>query len=186
MDNKIKILVVDDDDDTRELFSDVFRNEGFEVGEAKDGAEGLDKAISFVPDIVLTGIIMPKIDGFGLKDALSKVVATAKTPVMMLSHMGREEDRKKAEELGIKEFVVKGMTSPKEVSEKIRNIIQGNEYVIRFNHAELDAPKLAIELNFLSGFKCSKCQGEMILFLKKGGSENREFCAKFVCEKCRK
>ena len=186
-DKKIKILVVDDDEMVRETFSDVFRSDGFEVKEAIDGVDGLEKAMEFIPDVILTGIIMPKMDGFALKDALSKNVATVNAPIIMLSHMGREEDRKKAMESGIRDFIVVGMITPKELKEKISDLLQsGEEYKIKFNASELDAPKLEKDLGFNSGFKCPKCQGETILFLKKINHGTQNLSAKFICPNCDK
>jgi len=51
---KSKILLVDDDTQTREIYADVFKNKGFEVYEAGDGLEGLDIASSKIPDIIFT------------------------------------------------------------------------------------------------------------------------------------
>lgn len=85
-----KILLVDDDEMIRGIYSEVFRNNGFEVEEARDGLEGLEKARSIIPDIIFTGIIMPKMEGFDLMEALKKNVATSQIPVFISSHLGRE------------------------------------------------------------------------------------------------
>ena len=185
---KIKVLIIDDDEFSRETYIDVFKREGFEVIGAVDGLEGLDKATKIIPDIILTGIIMPKMDGFGLKDALAKNVATARIPVMMLSHMGREEDRKKAEKSGIKEFIVQGMITPKQVVEDIRAMFgpREYEYKINFKPTELDAPKLNSEFGFNHGFTCKNCQREMIMSLRISNKDRREFTVKFICPNCDK
>lgn len=185
MDKKIKILVVDDDKSSRETYMDVFNQKGFEVSGAVDGLDGLDKAVKIIPDVILTGIIMPRMDGFGLKDALAKNVATAKIPVMMLSHMGREEDRKKAEKAGIQGFIVQGMTTPKQVVENVQAMFfNSSEYRIKFSPVELDASKLISEFGFNQGFICKNCQKEMIITLKIADKEKLEFTARFICPNC--
>ena len=181
---KIKILVIDDDEAIRETYTDIFRQSGFEVSEAVDGLEGLDKATKEIPDVIFTGIIMPRMDGFALKEALSKNVATSNIPVIIISHMGREEDRVKAEELGIKDFIVQGMVTPREVMEKIRAMFEPGEYKLKFSVNELDAAKLARDFYFNPKFECSNCRKEMILNLKISNIEKKEFIAKIICPEC--
>ncbi|MDR3559112.1 MAG: response regulator [Candidatus Pacebacteria bacterium] len=182
---KIKILLVDDDEAIRTTYAEVFRREGYVVTEAMDGLGGLDKATQDVPDVIFTGIIMPRMDGFALKEALAKNVATANVPVLMSSHMGREEDRKRAIEMGVKDFIISGMVSPREVVERVR-VMLGNSakgYRIKFSLTELDAPELDEDLQ-LSNFQCPECKTEMNLFLTVSDIEKHEFKAKFVCPKC--
>lgn len=181
---KVRILTVDDDEMIRGTFAEALRQEGFDVDEAVDGLEGLDKATKKIPDAIITGIIMPRMDGFGFIEALKKNVATANIPIIMFSHMGREEDRKKAQDLGINEFIIKGMISPKEMAKKVRSIFGSSEYKIKFSASELDAPKLAQDFNINQEFKCPKCSGEMILNLKSPDVNKKEFTAKIICLKC--
>ncbi|PIP27847.1 MAG: hypothetical protein COX29_04345 [Candidatus Moranbacteria bacterium CG23_combo_of_CG06-09_8_20_14_all_35_22] len=183
-DKKIRILLVDDEQTIRETYADIFRQAGFEVSEAVDGLDGLDKATKEMPDVIFTGIIMPRMDGFALKEALVKNVNTSKIPVMMLSHMGREEDREKAQNLGVKDFIVQGMISPKEIIEKIQAMFGSEGYLIKFSTSELDALKLAEDLHINQRFECPKCSGEMVLKLKIFDVNKQEFNAKFVCPKC--
>src|SRR3989344_3372281 len=101
-----KILVVDDDFEQRDLYASLFRQNGFDVVEANDGLAGLDLALKEKPDLIFTGIIMPKIDGFELIKNVRNNVVTALTPVVVFSHLGREEDRLKALSLAHTDFVI--------------------------------------------------------------------------------
>jgi len=66
-----KIIIVDDDDETRTAYAEIFRNKGFKVLEARDGVEGLDIATSEEGiDAIFTGIVMPRMDGFQMIEAL--------------------------------------------------------------------------------------------------------------------
>jgi PleD family two-component response regulator len=181
---KIKILIIDDDEDVRTMYTEIFRREGFMVYEANDGVSGLDRATKETPDVIITGIIMPRMDGFALKDALAKNVNTANVPVMMISHMGREEDKEKAEKMGVKDFIVQGMVSPNQVVEKVRTLFSAGDYKIKFNISELDAPKLANDFHLGEKFQCKNCLTEMELKLKPTDIKNHEFSAKFVCPNC--
>lgn len=183
---KLKILIIDDDEDTRIMYTEVFKKANFQVAEAFDGLDGLDKATKETPDLIFTGIIMPRMDGFQLKEALSKNVATADIPVFMNSHMGREEDKKRASEMGIKDFFVRGMITPKEVMERVR-IMFGNSakgYKLKINITELDAPELIADFNFAQGFTCKNCGTEMVLNILMTDVKQRGFTGKIICPNC--
>lgn len=181
---KHKILIVDDDEEIRSLYVDVFKLAGYEVLEAVDGIEGMDKATKNIPDIIFTGIIMPRMDGFGMVEALSKNVATNKIPVMMSSHMGREEDRKKALSVGIKNFFVVGMISPKAVVAQVDALFDANVYRLDLNDAGTDAFRLASDLRLEENFLCPKCHKKAVFILQAIDLEKKEFNAKIVCPEC--
>lgn len=186
MNEPIKILIVDDDDTIRSLYAEVFRRNGFEVTEAVDGVDGLDKATKNVPDIIFTGIVMPRMDGFGLIEALRKNAVTSGIPFAISSHMGREEDQKKAQELGAKDFITRDMVTPNEAVERIKAILELAEYKIKFYPDQLDAAKLARDMHFNEKFRCTNCEGETVLALKAKDIKDHEFSAKFVCSRCGK
>src|SRR6185503_21146919 len=124
---KKKILVVDDDRDQRDLYVEVFEGKGYEVISANDGLEGLGVALKDTPHLVFTGIIMPRMDGFEFIRNLRNNVTTAHLPVVMFSHLGREEDRERAKLLSGVEFFVKGVDSPATIVKKIEDIIGTSE-----------------------------------------------------------
>jgi DNA-binding response OmpR family regulator len=183
---KLKILLVDDDIELREMYAEIFENANFEVSQAGDGVEGLDVASKELPDVIFTGIIMPRMDGFSMIESLQKTVMTANIPIVISSHMGREEDRIRAEKLGVKDFIVRGNTRPVEVIERIGALFieAGDEYEIAFDPFELDAQKLAKELSFQASFKCLDCGEKLVLNLKLTKPTERIFEARFVCPKC--
>lgn len=186
MDKQIKILIVDDEQEIRSMYAEIFKKEGFEVEEAVDGLDGLDKATKNVPDIIFTGIIMPRMDGFSLKEELKKKVATANVPVVMSSHMGRKEDEQKARESGVRDFFVVGMITPKQVVERVRAIFKEKTYMLKFDPTELDAPKLASNFNIDSkNYSCNRCGGVLALSLEILDPSDHEFKAKFVCPTCK-
>ena len=178
--NKKKILIVEDDNNTREMYKEVFQKNEFEVIEALDGLEGLDKAIKEKPDVIFTGIMMPKMDGFLMFDALKKNVATSQIPVVISSHMGREEDQQRAMEMGAKDFIPRDLNTPIQVLERIRAVIVLGSYKLKVDFNALDAKKLLAELNINENLKCNKCGGELVLAITRG----QEMKAKFMCLKC--
>ncbi len=125
--NKKKILVVDDDLDQRSIYEAMFKESGFDVRVAEDGLQASDIAFEDTPDLVFTGVIMPKMDGFELVEHLRKHVATAKIPIIMFSHLGREEDRKKASAYGLVTFMVKGYDSPQSILARAKQLLGVSE-----------------------------------------------------------
>jgi CheY-like chemotaxis protein len=121
-----KILVADDDFEQRDLYLELFRGQGFEVISANDGLDALEKSLTDKPDLVFTGIIMPRMDGFELIRNLRNNIATADTPVIMFSHLGREEDRKKAKTLYRVDFMVKGYDSLTSILNKVKEQLDNN------------------------------------------------------------
>jgi CheY-like chemotaxis protein len=183
---KIKILIVDDNGEIRKMYAEVFRESGFEVEEAVDGLDGLDRATKNIPDIIFTGIIMPRMDGFDLMRSLQKNVATKNIPVLISSHMGREEDQKKAMELGAKDFIVKTMNTPKEIVEKVERMFNGNIFNLKIVENELDAERFSSVMQFGKGLRCPNCGNSLAVSLELVDLEKRELKASVICLKCGK
>ena len=186
MDNKkIKILIADDDKEIRQMYTEIFESNNFDVIEAKDGVEGLDIATREMPDVIFTGIIMPRMDGFMMTEALKKNVQTGKIPVVFLSHMGREEDRQKAMSLGARDFIIRDETPPVQVVKRINDIFFGHEgYYIDFDSISADAQKLMKDANIKNDFRCENCNGKLVLKLKIKNTKNRNFDAELICPSC--
>ncbi|MBI2214200.1 MAG: response regulator transcription factor [Acidobacteria bacterium] len=99
-----RILVVEDDPAIRRSIVAQLRGESYDVIEASNGREGLAVARSDKPDLVLTDLAMPGIDGFELITTMRK---TSTTPIIVLSVRGGEADRVRALDLGADDFVAK-------------------------------------------------------------------------------
>ncbi|MEO5357247.1 MAG: response regulator [Nitrospirae bacterium YQR-1] len=80
-----RVLVVDDEEDTREYLSFVLKENGYQVSVASDGVEGLEKAIDEKPDLIVTDIMMPRKTGIGLLQKLRMDNDLRNTPIIMLS-----------------------------------------------------------------------------------------------------
>lgn len=186
MDKKIKLLLIDDDQEMREMYAEIFRNANFEVIEAVDGVEGLDKATKQLPDIIFTGIVMPRMDGFTMIESLQKTVMTSNIPVVISSHMGREEDRVRSEKLGVKDFIIRGTTRPLEVLDRINSLFigSGKEYKLKLDYDSSEARDFAKEMSIPASFACLDCGERLVLNLKLTNPQDRIFEAKFVCGAC--
>ncbi|MBI2023987.1 response regulator [Candidatus Giovannonibacteria bacterium] len=180
------ILIVDDSEEERQRFRRTYEANGFNVMEAGDGAEGLSKAIDKKPDLIFTGIVMPKMSGFDMIDQLRKNVETEKIPIMILSHMGRKEDQIKAQEMGIKDFLTSGFITPKELVSLTLLRIEGKKglmkYILNVDETSLDAAKLTKDFGLLPYFRCEDHPDEKkVIEIIPDENKVGEFRAKFIC-----
>lgn len=102
-----RVLLVDDDPAVRRMCSDHLRLEGFDVMEAADGESGLEQARLDPPDLILSDVRMPGLDGFGLADALRRDERTSAVPIVFLSGEAEPVHRVRAWRLGLAGFVAK-------------------------------------------------------------------------------
>jgi DNA-binding response OmpR family regulator len=103
-----KILVVDDTTDTRDLLHLYLKSAGYTVFVAADGGEGLYQAKMDEPDLIITDINMPNLDGFGMIRELRATEQFANLPIIALTAYG-EEQLERAREAGASEAVTKPM-----------------------------------------------------------------------------
>ncbi len=106
------ILVVDDEENIRQLIKKYANFEGYKVTEAADGMEALDICAQCSFDLIIMDVMMPELDGFSTLRQLRR--KDRRTPVLMLSARGEEYDRIHGFELGVDDYVVKPF-SPKEL-----------------------------------------------------------------------
>lgn len=102
---KKKILIVEDERPLAHALELKMNHEGYETTVATTGEEGLKEASSGKYDLILLDLILPGIDGFTILSELKN--KKAKTVVIVLSNLGQDEDRKKAEEFGAKQYLIK-------------------------------------------------------------------------------
>ena len=102
-----RVLVIDDEDDIRELCRVNLEFEGFQVLDASDGPAGLAAAARHHPDVIFLDLMMPEMDGWDVLRHLKEDDATAQIPVVMLTARTGEEDQMRGWQEGILEYVSK-------------------------------------------------------------------------------
>ncbi len=115
-----KILVVDDEENIRQIICKYGTFEGYEVFEAKDGMEAVELCRKNDYDILILDVMMPHLDGFS---TCRKIRKTKDIPVIMLSARGEEYDKIHGFELGIDDYVVKPF-SPKELMMRVAAVLK--------------------------------------------------------------
>lgn len=122
--DKKRVLLVEDDTFTRELYEEVLKDSGFEVDTASDGEDGLSKLRIGGYSIVLLDVMMPKMDGLdvlrGLKNELPK---TPNGPIILLTNLTHDPLINMAYGLGVKAHLVKSDITPGELLENIQKYL---------------------------------------------------------------
>ncbi|SIO30356.1 response regulator [Halodesulfovibrio marinisediminis] len=119
------ILLVEDDEDIRQLLTFTFEAAGFNVITRSDGQEGLDTAMAELPDVVILDIMLPSMSGLDICKVLKRNAETESIPVIMLTARGEEVDRVVGLELGADDYVVKPF-SPRELVLRVRAVLKRN------------------------------------------------------------
>lgn len=102
-----KILIIEDEEPIRELLKMELENEGFIVEVAANGAEGLDKARTFCPDLIVSDVMMPVMDGFTLQEKLSRDEKLKDIPVIFLTAKSDKKDIRFGKSLGVEDYITK-------------------------------------------------------------------------------
>lgn len=101
------ILIIEDDPDTNENLATILEMEGFQVSTARNGRDGLDRAIREQPALILCDVSMPKLDGFGVLAGLRQHRDTAAIPLIFLTARSEREDVRQGMNLGADDYLCK-------------------------------------------------------------------------------
>jgi len=119
-----KIIIVEDDPMIAEIYQKKFSDSGFEVFMATNGDQALNLAKVQKPDVIMTDLIMSRMDGFQLIEALrSGEEYDPNIKIIVTSKLSQTEDREKAEKLGANGFVAKSEYSPSDLVKEVQRLI---------------------------------------------------------------
>lgn len=120
---EIKVLVVDDSVNTREIEKSILEAYGYQVTLAGDGVEALEKARKTQYDIIITDVEMPKMDGFTLTETLRAEEKYKDTPIMLLTSRDKEEDKRRGIQVGANAYILKGDFEQSNLIATIENLL---------------------------------------------------------------
>jgi DNA-binding response OmpR family regulator len=105
-----KILVIEDEQIIRENILKLLKAEGFHVTGAENGAQGLNAAVSNLPDVIICDVMMPELDGYGVLMALRSNPVTATVPFVFLTGKAERSEMRQGMELGADDYLTKPFT----------------------------------------------------------------------------
>ena len=118
------LLLVEDNEDNRIIYSTVLRHLGYSVVEAVDGVQAIALARSVLPDLILMDISIPEVDGWEATKILRRDPATRHIPIIALTAHALADDREKAQQLGFSAYLAKPI-EPRAVVAEVQRWIGG-------------------------------------------------------------
>jgi two-component system KDP operon response regulator KdpE len=138
-----RILVVDDEVRMVRFIRLNLEHDGFQVIEAYNGMQALERIRTNLPDLVLLDVMMPDIDGF---EVLRTIREISQVPVIMLTAKGEEDDRVRGLELGADDYITKPF-SPREMVSRVRAVLRRTETTTGTTHGLIEVDE-HLKINF--------------------------------------
>ena len=165
-----RILIVDDEENIREVVHEYCELNGYDADEAGDGADAIEMIQSTDYDLVILDIMMPRLDGFSTCREIKKIKPV---PVIMLSARQEEYDKLFSFELGVDDYVVKPF-SPKELMARVKVVLERGRHrdtgkIMKFGGLEIDPMGRTVSVN---GEKVQMTPKEIDLLLYMAAHKN--------------
>lgn len=140
------LLIVEDNDDIRQYIADTFGDD-YRIIQASNGEEGLQRACELMPDIIVSDIMMPKMNGIQLTRQLKDDIRTCHIPIILLTAKDADEDKEEGYDSGADSYLTKPFTA-KLLSSRIQNLLTARRRLAEYiaNHPETpvtEAPQLS-------------------------------------------
>jgi signal transduction histidine kinase/ligand-binding sensor domain-containing protein/DNA-binding response OmpR family regulator len=133
---KKTILIIEDNEDLRFYLKDNLKGQ-YHIEEATNGKEGWEKAKLLNPDLIVSDIMMPLMDGIELAKKVKNETLTAHIPIILLSAMGSEEKQLEGLNVGVNDYITKPFTF-EILASKIRNIVAQQKFLQKKFHAQIE------------------------------------------------
>lgn len=124
-----KLLLVEDDNNLREIYQARLSAEGYDIVAAQNGEEALSVAKQHRPDLIISDVMMPRISGFEMLDILRDTPELRDTKVIMLTALGQAEDQARAGKLGADKYLVKSQVTLEDIVNTARDLLAGTTVV---------------------------------------------------------
>lgn len=138
-----KVLLVEDDNNLREIYEARLQAEGYNIISAKDGEEALVIAKAEIPDLIISDVMMPKISGFEMLDILRNTDGLKETKVIMLTALGQSEDKLRANSLGANRYLVKSQVTLEDIVKAAHELLDDDTSPTAFEPAQQPAIPVA-------------------------------------------
>jgi CheY-like chemotaxis protein len=120
-----KVMLVEDDNNLREIYEARLQAEGYDIVSASDGEEALAVAKNENPDLIISDVMMPKISGFEMLDILRNTTGLQDVKVIMLTALGQADDQQRADKLGADRYLVKSQVTLEDIVKAASELLEG-------------------------------------------------------------
>jgi len=118
-----KVLIVEDDKTLSSICKKLLVQAQYDVNIAENGVEALAYLKKEIPDLILLGIIMPKMDGFEFLQKRNRIEEYKDIPVIIMSNCGQQSDIDRGRELGVQDYVVKSDQGIDDILKKVQDFV---------------------------------------------------------------
>ncbi|MCP9762696.1 ATP-binding protein [Lacihabitans soyangensis] len=168
------MLIVEDNPDLRNYIASVFENQ-YQIIMAVDGEDGLSKALEFIPDIVISDLMMPKLDGLGLCEKLKTDERTSHIPVVMLTAKASLSDRLAGLEHGADDYLSKPFNK-EELQIRVKNLVSQRQLLFDKFSAKTLIEKIEVTKEpTIEEIFVKKCQSVIDKYLDKSEFDVEKF-----------
>ena len=187
-----RILIVEDTDLLRRMYHDRLAQDGYEILDAADGLAALAILREQQVDLILLDLIMPRMGGLQVLEAVKADPRTRNIPVVILTNLGEESTIEQAVSLGATDYLIKNQSRPADVSDKVTLTLQAfgtacaqTEAFHVFLRPEIGDTQCVVQSAGLKrGLWCPACENDLALRLVPDGGHPGHFDAYFVCGSC--
>ncbi|MHB1135235.1 MAG: response regulator [Coriobacteriia bacterium] len=187
-----RILIVEDTDLLRRMYRDRLMQDGYEVLDAADGLAGLAVLREQPVDLILLDLIMPRMGGLQVLEAVKADPRTQAIPVVILTNLGEESTIEQAVALGATDYLIKNQSRPADVSEKVALTLaafgvscpQSEAFHVFIKPNAGDVQCVVQSAALKRSLWCPACENELALRLVPDGGHPGHFDAYFVCGSC--
>ncbi len=193
MSNK-RILVVEDTELLRRMYRDRLVQDGYEVADAPDGLAALSLIRDQHFDLILLDLIMPRMGGIQVLEAVKQDPRTQSIPVVVLTNLGEESTIERAVSLGAVDYLIKNETRPADVAEKVKLVLEAfvagdsgtAAFLVYPDASRGDVDALVAHAALKRRLWCPACENELALELVPDPKRAGWYEARFVCPSCGK
>jgi CheY-like chemotaxis protein len=187
-----RILVVEDTELLRRMYRDRLVQDGYEVADAADGIAALALIRDQHFDLILLDLIMPRMGGIQVLEAVKQDPRTQSVPVVVLTNLGEEATIEHAVALGAVDYLIKNETRPTDVVEKVQLVLasfvaaedKAAAFMIYPDPSRGDVDALVQDAALKRRLWCPACENELALELVPDPKRAGWYTARFACPSC--
>jgi CheY-like chemotaxis protein len=186
------VLVVEDTELLRRIYTDKLSQEGYKVFQAADGLEALNIVRTQPLDLILLDLVMPRMSGLEALEALKRDPRTREIPVVILSNLGQDADIQRGLDLGAVDYLIKNSAKPADVSAKISATLASrseapaevSSFKVFIIDREGDADALVEHARLTKRLWCPTCEVGLSLELLPRPDRPGWYEAHLMCTSC--
>lgn len=185
----LSVLIVEDTDLLRRMYTDSLKEDGFNVTAAADGLEALSILRTSTPDLILLDLVMPNMSGLEVLEVIKKDDRLRDIPVLILSNPLEDADMERGLELGAVDYLIKSEMRVSDVAARISEVLKGGgegpaSYSVYLRDHDGDIDSLIDDSGLRRRLWCPACEVELALQMFPQKDKPGWYEAHLMCPMC--